>query len=69
MSRSRPETNERKLYITLTPQGEQLKTKALSVPAAMNGCLNLSQEEKMQLKALLDKALNMMESSEGRACL
>ena len=30
----------------------------------MRGCLNLSQEEMVQLKALLDKALNMMESSE-----
>lgn len=69
VSRIRPETNERKLYITLTPQGEQLKRKALSVPDAMRGFLNLSQDERKQLKALLDKALNMMESSEGRSCL
>jgi DNA-binding MarR family transcriptional regulator len=69
VSRIRPETNERKLYITLTPQGEQLKRKALSIPVVMRSCLNLSQEELEQLKALLDKALNMMESSEGRSCL
>ena len=69
VSRIRPETNERKLYITLTPQGEQLKRKALSVPDAMRGFLNLSQEELEQLKTLLDKALNMMESSDGRSCL
>ena len=64
MNRIRPETNERKLYITLTTQGEQLKRRALSVPDAIRGCLNLSQEEMVQLKALLDKALNTMESSE-----
>ena len=69
VNRIRPETNERKLYITLTKQGEQLKRRAVSVPDAMKGCLNLSQEEMEQLKALLDKALSTMESREGRSCL
>ena len=62
VSRIRPETNERKLFISLTKQGEQLKKRALSVPDSMRGCLNLSQEELEQLKFLLDKALNTMES-------
>ena len=61
VSRIRPETNERKLYISLTKQGEQLKRRALSVPNSMRGCLNLSQEEQEQLKVLLDKAMNTME--------
>jgi DNA-binding MarR family transcriptional regulator len=65
VNRIRPETNERKLYITLTEQGEQLKRRAVSVPDAMRGCLNLSRDEMEQLKTLLDKALNKMESSEG----
>ena len=65
VNRIRPETNERKLYITLTKQGEQLKSRAVSVPDAMRGCLNLSPEEMGQLKALLDKALSKMESIEG----
>ena len=69
VNRIRPETNERKLYISLTKQGERLKIKAASVPNTMRNCLNMSQEELNQLKALLDKALTMMESSEGRSYL
>ena len=56
------EGNERKLYISLTAQGEALKEKAILVPPAMQGCIDLSQEELMELKRLLDKALLRMEA-------
>ena len=36
---------------------KHLKEKAKKVPAQMKGCLNLSDEEKAQLKKLLDKAM------------
>ncbi len=62
--RSRPENNERKLFVTLTEQGERLKEKATSVPYAMTGCLDLSQTELEQLKGLLDKALLKMEKKQ-----
>lgn len=65
INRIRPETNERKLFISLTDQGEKLKGRAVSVPAAMKRYLNLSQEELEQLKGLLEKALSTMESKEG----
>lgn len=58
--RERPETNERKLFLSLTGEGEILKEKALAVPCAMAECIDLSQEECMQLKNLLDKALDKM---------
>ena len=61
--RSRPENNERKLFVTLTEQGERLKEKATSVPYAMTGCLDLTQTELVQLKALLKKALTGMEKN------
>ncbi len=61
--RSRPENNERKLFVTLTEQGERLKEKATSVPYAMTGCLDLTQTELVQLKALLNKALTGMEKN------
>ena len=57
---TRPEYNERKLYLALTDEGEALKEKALAVPAAMQGCLALSPEEMLQLKVLLDKAVDAM---------
>ena len=62
INRIRPENNERKLFLSLTEQGEALKEKAVSVPAAMRGCIDLPDEELMQLKWLLDKALLRMEA-------
>ena len=58
--RSRLESNERKLLLTLTKEGERLKEKALSVPEEMNGCIPLSENELETLKTLLDKALLKM---------
>lgn len=55
--RGRTEKDERKLVIKLTDEGQALKEKAKKVPAQMKGCLNLSDEEKAQLKKLLDKAM------------
>ena len=57
VKRARMEGNERKLFVTLTEEGEALKEKALAVPYAMGGCIDLPQEELIQLKTLLDKAL------------
>ena len=63
IDRVRPESNERKLLISLTEAGDALKEQALTVPCAMEGCLNLPQDEMIQLKALLDKALGGMSRS------
>ena len=57
ITRIRPENNERKLFLSLTEQGEALKEKAKAVPAAMQGCIPLEREELMLLKSLLDQAL------------
>ena len=60
ISRMRPDDNERKLFISLTEEGEILKEKAVAVPQAMEGCIDLDAEELIQLKYLLDKALSRM---------
>lgn len=60
VDRIRPETNERKLYISLTKEGEELKHKAVFVPQAMQGCINLSDDELRRLRTLPDKALASM---------
>ena len=61
ISRYRLDSNERKLFLTLTQTGEALRDEALAIPCAMQGCLDLSIEEMLQLKHLLDKALHGME--------
>lgn len=62
INRIHPQNNERKLYLSLTEDGEKLKEKAIQIPQAMAGCINLPKEELLQLKELLDKALLQMES-------
>ena len=58
--RTHPESNERKLFLSLTEKGMALRERALEVPGQMNGCIDLPTEELMQLKYLLDKALSRM---------
>lgn len=60
ISRIRPETNERKLFIELTDTGNALKMQAVHVPEAMRGCIALSDDEFRTLWALLNKALSGM---------
>ena len=60
--RVRPEDNERKLFLSLTEEGEKLREKAKLVPGQMQGCLPLEWEELVQLKALLDRALKNMDA-------
>lgn len=61
VERLRPESNERKLLIRLTSEGEALKQKALTVPAAMQACIQMPKEELLLLRELLNKALQSME--------
>ena len=62
LQRRRLDRNERKLLLTLTEAGEALKDKAVLVPEAMRGCIGLPEEELLQLKQLLDKALIRMDA-------
>lgn len=62
--RVRPDNNERKLFLSLTEEGEALKDKAVDVPVAMQGCIDLPEEERLLLKKLLDKALIRMDTEQ-----
>ncbi len=62
INRIRPENNERKLYLSLTEEGESLKQKAKQVPTAMQGCIPLSEDELILLKDLLNRALAGMDT-------
>lgn len=61
VNRFRPENNERKLFLSLTDAGEALKEKAVHVPEAMQGCIDLPTEKLLQLKALLDEVMERWE--------
>ena len=60
ISRVRPEGNERKLFLDLTEKGRSLRQKAEAVPCAMKGCIPLEEKELLQLRELLNKAMNRM---------
>lgn len=60
INRERPDNNERKLFISLTETGKSMEREALKIPQAMNGCIQLEEDELIMLKSLLDKALGRM---------
>jgi DNA-binding MarR family transcriptional regulator len=65
IERMRPESNERKLFLKLTPDGEALKQKALPVPDEMRRCIHMPEEELLLMRELLNKALHSMEARES----
>lgn len=60
ISRVRPEDNERKLFIDLTEKGQRLSKEAEDVPCAIRGQIPLEDEELLQLRTLLRKAMQRM---------
>ena len=60
VSRVRLKCCERKLMISLTEEGRQLREKALKVPEAMAECVPLAGEDVLRLKELLDKMLGII---------
>ena len=62
VNRIRPDSNERKLYISLTEEGEALKYKAVCVPQTMRGCIDLPDDELKTLRTLLDKTLASLQA-------
>ena len=63
LDRIRPENNERKLLLSLTEQGRRLKEKAKSVPARMEGCIPLTEDDLVLLRELLSRALAGMDDN------
>ena len=57
IKRTREESDERCLSVSLTDDGEKLQRKAASVPKAMASCVNLSPDEAKLLYNTLYKIL------------
>ena len=66
VNRVRPENNENKLLLSLTPEGEKLREQALGVPPQMQGCIPLSEDELILLRDLLNRALTGMNNNSRR---
>lgn len=58
IERKRSAEDERNLIVHITEKGEQLKEKAVRVPAAMLQCVNLEPQEAAELYRLLYKVLD-----------
>ncbi len=59
--RNRSSEDERVLIVTLTPEGEKLKEKAVEIPGKISTCISLSKEEALTMYQLLHKLLQNME--------
>ena len=69
VDRMRPESNERKLYISLTEKGEALKQEAAGIPQTMSGILDLTPEETAMLRSLLNKVFKSMKEQDLREAI
>ncbi len=69
VDRMRPESNERKLYISLTEKGEALKQDAAGIPQTMSGILDLTPEETAMLRSLLNKVFKSMKDQNLREAI
>ena len=59
--RNRSNEDERVLIVTLTPEGEKLKEKAVEIPGKISTCISLDKEEALTMYQLLHKLLQNME--------
>ena len=57
ITRERSSEDERNLVVSITPEGEKLKDKALSIPPSMGSCVKLTEEEYQVLYKLLYKII------------
>lgn len=65
VTRRRAREDERVLIVTLTPEGEELRSKAVDIPSKMSGCVALTEDEADSLYRLLYKLLHCSCSGES----
>ena len=64
ITRKRSDKDERVLNVAITEAGEQLKEKAVEIPAKVGGCVNLELEEAQQLYKKKKKMLGSFATEE-----
>ena len=63
IQKQRSEKHERNLLLTLTKKGEQLKEEALDIPFEVGRCVDVTNEEMKQLRAITAKILMNIRNS------
>ena len=63
IQKQRSEKDERNLLLTLTKKGEQLKEEALDIPFEVGRCVDVTNEEMKQLRAITAKILMNIRNS------
>lgn len=58
--RSRSAEDERNVKVTITPKGEDLKEKAITIPGKIGSCLNLKEKDIVDLRRLLSRVLEQL---------
>lgn len=58
VKRQRSEEDERNLIITLTDKGEALKEKAIVIPVKIGSCLQINEDDAINLHRILNKILS-----------
>ena len=61
VKRTRSTTDERFLDVSVTPEGLELREKALEIPVKMGECMSLTPEEADQLYTILHKLLTKID--------
>ncbi len=65
ITRKRNEKDERVLDVMITESGEQLKEKAVSIPASIGGCVPLEQKDAVKLFEIMHKMLDSFSVEEN----
>jgi len=62
ITRKRMSSDERNVLISITPEGEKLKDRAIQIPSKMKGCVDITPEESKELYRLLHKVLGSFQN-------
>ena len=57
ITRTRDPADERSVVVALTPEGRGLKEKAVSIPASVGACMNISEEDAVALYGILRRLM------------
>ena len=64
VSRTRDPTDERSVVVTLTPEGRDLREKAVTIPASVGACMKISEQDAVALYGILGRLMGTFADSQ-----